>query len=53
MNARISVAMIHLKKELAKQITDKTISKANFLQSPLSCVSGNSTFSLNVSHSKR
>lgn len=42
--------MKYLEKELAKQVTDKNVSKANFLQLSLSHVSENSACSLAVSH---
>ena len=42
----------YLEKELAKQVADENVSKANFLQLSLSHVSGNSASSLTVSHVK-
>lgn len=46
------MVMKYLEKELAKQVTDKNISKANFLQLSLRRVFGNSASSLTVSHVK-
>lgn len=46
------MVMKYLEKELAKRQQDKNISKANFLQLSLNCVSGKSASSLTVSHVK-
>lgn len=45
--------MKYLEKELAKRQQDKNISKANFLQLSLNCVSGNSASSLTVSQNEQ